>query len=501
MSVRDVSLFQDLICDRSGIYLDGNCLDTLREGLRARMDSNGFADHRQYYNFLCAHPAGQRELEELLSHITINETYFFRNAGHFDALRNHILTKFSKENKDGIIRIWSAGCSTGEEPYSIAMIALDMLQDGRDLQIEILGTDVDRSAIDRAERGVYRKRSLRATSDIYKDKYFSENDGRFEVDQKLKDMVRFMPFNLMDAPCPKPSQGSWDIIICRNVVIYFDQESARHVVGMFHGALNDDGYLFMGHSESLDRLSTDFSAISVGDTFVYVKKGSSPDLAEAAAESARRGVPERAIAGRTSSSIARKKDTGPRKQSRRRRKIVPLQPIKSAELIYKEGLDLLECKEFDAALSKAEKYIELKPSDAKGYLLAGKILANRGIYGRAVDELGKAIELEPLLTEAHYLLGVIYQGTGQEARAIDEFRKSVYIDKDCVLSYFHLARIYQSNDMLDDASREYSNAVRILDRLQADEIVQFSGGITARILMQTCLKNIIELSSIEAVAR
>jgi chemotaxis protein methyltransferase CheR len=111
-----------------------------------------------------------------------------------------------------------------------------------------------------------------------------------------------------------------------------------------------------------------------------------------------------------------------------------------------------------------------------------------------VYELDKAIELEPFLTEAHYLLGIVYQRAGQTDKAIEELRKAIYIDKDCVLSYFGLACIYQSNGIKSDATREYSNAVRVLGTLRDDEIIQFSGGLTARILMQACQKRIEELS-------
>ena len=170
--------------------------------------------------------------------------------------------------------------------------------------------------------------------------------------------------------------------------------------------------------------------------------------------------------------------------------------IEDLEPIYREAFELFEREQSEAAMSKIEAYVGSKPKDARVHLLAGKIYADRGAYERAVDEFRKSIELDPLLTESHYLLGVIYQGLGQMTRAIDEFRKSVYIDKDCVLPYFSLACIYQSSNMRQDALREYNNAVRILEKIRGDEIIQFSGGIAARLLMQTCLKNIEELSEV-----
>lgn len=516
ISDKDIELFQSLVCKKSGIYLEGSRLDSLRAGLCAEMESKGFASYSQYYNFLRFHPDGQKGLEELLSHITINETHFFRNVAHFEALRDLLLVKLIKENKDGAIRIWSAGCSTGEEPYSIAMIVLDLFQEyvvsASGLQIEILATDVDRQALAKAEAGIYGKRALRTTEEKYRDRYLSGSNGKFEVDRRLRDMVQFKYFNLIETPYPKPSLGNWDIIFCRNVVIYFNRESVRLVASGFHSVLADEGYLFMGHSETLDGISDEFSLVEMCGTFVYVKKPHSAvkEINEPYAKRPLHVVPQKS--GSSSKSRAVKKANAPASATKNTKKgldsrgIRPEKALSSkpyalnsdAESIYIEASEMFarehEAFAKDAALSKIEMYIELKPEDARGHLLAGKIYADRGIYERAVSEFEKAIELEPLLMEAHYLLGVTYQNLGQTPKAIDEFKKSVYIDKDCVLPYFRLACIHQSNSMKSDALREFNNAVRILKKLQGDEVIQFSGGLTARLLTQICLKNIEELS-------
>ncbi len=244
---KDVELFQELIAKKSGISLEDSRRDTLRAGLYTEMESKGFTSPGQYYNFLRFHPDGQGELEHLLSYVTINETYFFRNPAHFSALREYVLIKLARETKDGIIKVWSAGCSTGEEPYSIAITFLDLFQNWKNLRIEIVGTDVDRIALQKAQRGIYKSRALRVTEDRYKREYFKERDDGFEVDERLRQLVRFSHFNLMETPYLKPSRGYWDIIFCRNVVIYFDRSSVRHVVDNFCSVLADDGYLFMGH--------------------------------------------------------------------------------------------------------------------------------------------------------------------------------------------------------------------------------------------------------------
>jgi len=262
------------------------------------------------------------------------------------------------------------------------------------------------------------------------------------------------------------------------------------VVNMFHKSLDDNGYLLMGHSETLDRVSDDFSPIIIGDAFAYVKTGSNGDASNQRLDwLSPADALNRSDAGKVREVEVHKESTQSREQDERLEEISSFQPIKDVELIYKEGLELCEREEFDAALDKAEIYIESRPTAAKGYLLAGKVYANRALYEQAVEKLERSIEFDPLLTEAHYILGVICQGARKTAKAIEEFKKSIYIDGDCVLSHFNLACIYQANGMAEDASREYNNALKILWELQADEIIKFSDGITARILIQTCLKN------------
>jgi len=500
ISDNDVQLFQTLIREKSGMHLEGSRLDALRSGLYTRMEPMGITSPSQYYAFLRFDSEGQKELEELLSYITVNETYFFRNASHFAALKEQILIESIKENRDGVLKIWSAGCSTGEEPYSIAMAVLDLVQDNSDIKIEILGTDVDKEALDRATKGIYSERALRVTSDWYRSRYFTRINGKFMIDDSLKDIARFEYFNLMEKPYPRPSCGNWDIIFCRNVVIYFSRESVCHVVSGFHNVLEDNGYLFMGHSETLDGISCDFSPVEISGGFVYVRKPYVDVIAkdghnEPESVSTRKAQAVELTKVPIFEQFIETKEPETREQDD---KIIEQERPKEAEdaqsILYKEASQLLANEDLGEALRKIEAYMSLNPEDAQAHLLAGTIYADRGLYDQSVYELDKAIELEPFLTEAHYLLGIVYQRAGQTDKAIEELRKAIYIDKDCVLSYFGLACIYQSKGIKSDATREYSNAVRVLGTLRDDEIIQFSGGLTARILMQTCQKRIEELS-------
>ena len=493
---KDIRLFRNLICRKSGIYLEGSSLDAFQAQLYTIMESRGFATPDQYYGLLISQPEGQKELEKLLSHITVNETYFFRNKGHFDALRKHVLANLINKNKESSIKIWSAACSTGEETYSIAMTALDLICDHKDLRIEILGTDVDKEAIARAKSGIYGERSLRVTGTEYRNRYFNMDNGKFRIAERLTDLVRFERFNLMETTYPKPSRGNWDVIFCRNVVIYFNRESICHVIDGFDGVLTDDGYLFMGHSETLDAVSDKFLPVEICGAFVYSRKTHSASAARSGTNLSEPGFhSNRPVEKKPAKiNVSVKQSETSRLRSGRLEKSAPAEPAKDTKLLYREAVELFAREEVDVALIRIESYMKLRPEDASGHLLAGKIHADRGIYERAVSEFETSIELEPLLAEAHYLLGIIYQALGKTADAINAFKTVAYIDKDCIMPYFNLACTYRSNNMENDALREFNNAMRMMEKLQDDEIMPFSGGLTARLLTQICQKNIEELS-------
>jgi chemotaxis protein methyltransferase CheR len=497
----DIRLLKNLIYDKSGMHLEGTRLSNFCSVLSNRMQLLGVDSANQYYNFLLFHPEGRAEIEELLSEITINETYFFRNSLHFSALKDHILTKHIKDREDGIIRIWSAGCSTGEEPYSIAMVVMDLVNNHKDVKIEILGTDVDKSALEKARTGLYKRRALRCTEEPYISRYFNKNTDSFEVCDRLKNIVKFEYLNLMDTNYPKPSTGKWDIIFCRNVFIYFDRKSVQRVADNFYDSLSDEGYLFIGHSETLDGISRRFYPVEIADTFIYVKD-SIPALEvnslvitepTTSQKSKTKNNLSRTIKNEKRSEIEKTRDN---KTERVSKPVISIKHGQSnLEAIYEKASELFENGKDDEALTEIKTYIESRPQDAKGHLLAGKIYADKGIYEHSVSAFEESIKLDPLLTEAHYLLGVIYQKLGEVEKAIDEFKKSAYIDQNCALTHFSLACLYQSKNMDRDALREYKNAVRILERFEEGQIVRFSGGYTVKLLTQMCEKNIVDLSN------
>ncbi len=271
--------FQELIYQRYGIFIDQGHRDTLRMGLLARTTAINLNSYNQYYHYLRFHPDREVEFRQLISLITITETSFFRNREQFDVLTGHVLSELSagRQGRPRLLRVWSAGCSSGAEPYSLAISILEspLLSEG--WQVQILGTDVSQKALQEARAGWYTERTMRFCTSAERTKYFRKVGDGYEILPRVKSMVDFQYFNLVEEPFPLARMGGWDIIFCRNVTIYFKPESTRRVIHNFYESLEAGGYLFIGYSESLQQITRELVPIEIGGTYIYQKEISAGD--------------------------------------------------------------------------------------------------------------------------------------------------------------------------------------------------------------------------------
>ncbi|MDI6728828.1 MAG: protein-glutamate O-methyltransferase CheR [Thermodesulfovibrionales bacterium] len=244
-------LFQNLIYKTAGIRLSSQKKGLLSSRLLRRLKKLGIDSLHEYYRMV---EDDSDELVEMLNCISTNTTHFFRENHHFEYLKNKTMPELLRiKSSEKTIRIWSAGCSTGEEPYSIAITLCEALGDMRGWDIKVLATDISTKVLDAAWSGIY---EYEAVSDMPEDivrRYFlrgtGENIGKVKVRDFLKDMIRFRRLNLKEGAYP--FKRKFDVIFCRNVMIYFDEGMKQHVLSMFHRHLSDSGYLFLGHSETM----------------------------------------------------------------------------------------------------------------------------------------------------------------------------------------------------------------------------------------------------------
>lgn len=268
ISEAEFHALRDVIRERFGIFYDDTKQFLLQSRLQTRLLKCRVADFGAYHRYLMASADRETEWAELASVLSNNETYFFRERAQLEVLATEVLDEALKSG--GRLRVWSSASSTGEEPYTIAM----MLNDTRKIavsSITIRATDLSPRALEKATTGFYRELSFRATPPEMVQKYFRPFQGGFFIDDEIKKMVEFSRLNLLDARAVA-GMGVHDAVFCRNVLIYFDKPTQKRVVEAFAAALRPGGYLFLGHAESIMRLTDLYEPIVTPKAIYYRRR-------------------------------------------------------------------------------------------------------------------------------------------------------------------------------------------------------------------------------------
>ena len=271
---RAYEAIRKLIYDRVGIDLGANKQHLVQARLNKHLGEAGLEDFDAYYNSVISDPTGE-QLAELIDAISTNTTYFFREAEHFKFLAkdlNYRIANIRLKRQEYCFRIWSAGCSSGEEPYSIAMMVHQALGGSEKIQAKILATDISRQAVSRGQAGQYEQRSVQTVPERYRRCYFtkvsSEDPPQLRVTETIRSMVKFAQLNLM-ARTFRFRHG-FDYIFCRNVMIYFDRGTQEQLLGRFYRHLKPGGFVIVGHCESLNSIRHELKYIQ---PTIYQKPG------------------------------------------------------------------------------------------------------------------------------------------------------------------------------------------------------------------------------------
>lgn len=275
LSEKEYIKFRELIYQNTGISLKANKVEMVNSRLLKRLKNLEMISFNDYYDYLINYDDGT-ELMEMINCITTNKTDFFRENNHFEFMNKVLLPNLKQEcYRTGrlSIRVWSAACSTGEEPYTINIILKEFFKNNTGWDIKILASDLDTNVLSKATDGIY---DYNQVSDIPNDllkEYFYKgeggNEGFFKVKEKLKNNIIFKKINLIDTTYP--IGAPLDIIFCRNVFIYFDQKTVNEIINRFYNYLRPGGYLFLGHSESIDVNDMFKGKLKLVDHTVYVK--------------------------------------------------------------------------------------------------------------------------------------------------------------------------------------------------------------------------------------
>lgn len=510
LSAEEFCRFRDWIHRHSGIYLEDGKLDSLRISLVTRATRFGILDYNEYYELLTNN---DEEFRELLNLVTINETSFFRFPAQFEALRDYVIPEIleSKGRSSRSFRVWSAGCSTGEEPYTIAMTLLDSMLEGLGYRCEVLGTDVSTQALDKAKAAVYRNRSVKGLAENVVNRWFEPVTGGYRPIERVRNAVDLTFHNLVKEPYPLALLSSWDVIFCRNVTIYFRIESTRRVVDNFYESLNPGGYLFIGHSETLSSISERFEPVEIGGVFLYRKPAAKSVFTFGDVDRGDRKVGSARVAAKHPASAVTARHTArPRGRSESRvgsrpspltvpAETTPVQEQSVADAdtrtvvdLIGEARELLELGRPDSARELVDEALVAEPRNVEALLVRSYAHADAGDLEAAVADASTAVSIDPLLAAARYILGIIYLREGDEHAALAEFKRTMYIDHEFVLAYFNAANIYRSRGAMDDACREYVNALRALESNPDGSWTAFLGGFRPDLLAKTCERSLIE---------
>ncbi|HVR71022.1 MAG TPA: protein-glutamate O-methyltransferase CheR [Vicinamibacteria bacterium] len=273
LSEQEFRLLRDFIHERFGIYFEDNQRASLRSRLLGRLASLDLTSFEEYCQYLRFGPQRAEELQRMVSHLTNNETYFYREMPQLQVFAEHILRQIKERRAaDGsrTIRILSAGCSSGEEAHTLAMIVYDSGQFFWNWDVQIAGMDVDQAALEKARRGLYFHNSFRSLSPAVADRHFVKQAAGSAVKEQIRRMVRLRHGNIVD-PASYEGLRDLDAVFCRNVLIYFSDAMILKAVRLFHESLAPGGFLFLGHAESLSRITDLLTPIRFQGAMVYQK--------------------------------------------------------------------------------------------------------------------------------------------------------------------------------------------------------------------------------------
>jgi chemotaxis protein methyltransferase CheR len=469
-----------------GVYLDDARLQALRSAIQHDAERVGRTLEAQLA--ILSATTATEALHDLAEAVLNHETIFFRNQRHMHALRTVVFPELHQRLPAGEpITIWSAGCATGEEPYSIAMTALEALGDPLPRPVMIWATDLSAAALDRARSGRYSGRTLMNLSSAQRARFFTPLGATLCVNDTVRRLVRFEQRNLL-APFP-PALRNLHAIFCQNVTIYFQLATCRNLMARFDETLADGGMLFLGFSETLWNIYDRFRWREVGGSFVYYKESQSPTPAGVAALRERAGR-TRPTAPLTPVDPADRPANGAQRAERAEPLRRPAEPF-TGSAVVERGRHLLDTGNIDAALELFAA-APLSGAHAPAILaLAARAHADRGDLDLAAAEAHRAIELNPLTTEAYVLLGMIYARQGQPLDAARQLERARYLDVASPLIAFHLAESYRQAGKWSSALREYQTALRHLAQHPPGHLID---GVAVDWLNATCRRYVAQLA-------
>ena len=459
-----LSRLSDFLESHMGLHFHRERWRDLERGIGAAARESGYAQAEAYIHWLLAAPLTRTQIEGLASQLTVGETYFFREKGSLDILEQQILPELlrARARSEKHVRIWSAGCCSGEEPYSIAMLLDRLIPDLDQWNLTILATDINPRFLRKAAHGVYGAWSFRDTPGWFRELYFTKrHDGHFEIQPRLRRMVSFSYLNLAEDAYPSLVNGTnaMDVILCRNVLMYFAQERARKVVDKLQRSLVDGGWLITSPAETSTVLFSAFTAVEFPGAFLYRKMAAGGPRTLAV----RHPVPwyEGEAAAAQAPAPAAPREPAAFSVAR---------PAFAPEVLHEEGG--AQATETADANSRERDERDTPRRRARA-------CADEGRLAEASEWCEKAIAADKLNPAHYYLLAAIEQERGQSESAERSLGRALYLEPDFALAHFALGNLCLSGGRYREARRHFGNALTLLRACPADAVLPEADGLSA----------------------
>lgn len=468
-----IAEFSAYLSARIGLHFPPERRGDLERGLAAAARELGFADIESCIRSLLASSLARPQLETLASHLTVGETYFFRERQSFDCLERQVLPELVRSRRAGErrLRIWSAGCATGEEPYSIAMVLARAIPDVRDWNISILATDINPRALRKASLGIYGDWSFRDTTAGVKEGFFEKTkDGRFQVAERIRSMVTFAYLNLAEDNYPSVESGTnaMDIVFCRNVLMYFEPSHSRRALEKLGRSLMNEGWLFVNPVEISQAALPQLATVNLPGAIVY-RKGARPAGAEVELPAIAAWPPAAPVAPQAPADVV----IAVAAEAER------AEPEISAPLPYQKAAALYALGRYAEAAESVRRGLAQGSGDARAMALLARCCANQGDLAEAKKWCNQAVAADKLNPGWHYLLATIVQEQGAAEEAVAALRRALYLDPDHALAHFALGNLVRRRGRPKDSERHYRNALAILDGCLPEQVLPESEGIAA----------------------
>ncbi|BAQ60405.1 chemotaxis protein methyltransferase CheR [Geminocystis sp. NIES-3708] len=478
--------FVELIAKQTGIEIRSQNYGSMGDNILSRVQELKLSSPQNYYNLL-VNSEGEEEWQKFVCLTTNKESYFFRDKGQFSLLRNTLLPELIRRNqRTKSLKICSAGCSTGQEPYSIGILLKELIPDLSSWNITILGIDINRESLAQGKKGFYNTWSFRQVEEDIKARYFKNSAGYYQLNEEIRQLVKFHQVNLARDIMPSFDSNlhDMDLIICRNVFIYFTESAIAHVIEKFFNTLKPNGYLMTGHAELNNNQVKAFQAKLFTESVVYQRR--SGQFAHAQPSPSQSFKPtsfnsESITPIQTQNKIVSTSIKLSPSKNVKKSTIITEKIKKTSntyEILLTEVEQLFKTKSYNLAQKKLEQILQEFPKNFEGTYLMAQLQANLGQYELAKKWCDKAITLNSFNPNPYHILANIAEEQGNLESAKKALKQVIYLEPNGVSAYINLANLYQQEGDLKRANKMQQSALKILQTLPKNTSILELGNIS-----------------------